>query len=40
MRALEQKITETGEGSLASASLVDMQQVLLFSSLCHCHNTH
>lgn len=30
MRALEQKITETGEASLASASMVDMQQVLLF----------
>ncbi|KAJ4777380.1 Kinesin-like protein KIN-7G [Rhynchospora pubera] len=28
MRALEQKITETGEGSLASASLVDMQQTI------------
>jgi hypothetical protein len=30
MRALEQKITDTGEASLASASLVDMQQVQIF----------
>ena len=29
MRVLEQRITESGEASVASASLVDMQQVII-----------
>jgi hypothetical protein len=31
LRALEQKIMESGEASVANASMVDMQQVLLSS---------
>lgn len=33
MRVLEQRIIESGEASMANASLVDMQQVVMFSSL-------
>ena len=32
MRVLEQHIVESGEASMANASLVDMQQVVLLSS--------
>lgn len=28
MRSLEQRITESGEGSIANASFVEMQQVI------------
>lgn len=30
MRDLEQRIVESGESSVANASMVDMQQVILF----------
>jgi centromeric protein E len=32
MRVLEQRIIESGEASIANASLVDMQQVVSLSS--------
>lgn len=35
MSVLEQRIIESGEASVANASLVDMQQVSLTSSLLH-----